>query len=443
MLAAWPVLVILLMWIDRRHGDAPLFLAYAYIASLAVNHWFGGLVHSFPWKPFINSADTVSGFEEATLGLAAFVAGAAMLPKVLVALAERKQSANRGGAAEGGRIATILVVTGVLSFVASSTVIASLPSMGAILSGGQQMLIAGLCLKCWLAWQINDKRVFTRWLALAFMFPIYTTLFQGFLGYGIAFLMTILIFIGTFYRPRWHVFGGAVLGVLIGLSVYASYASNRDNIRAQVWGGQAMENRFEALGKMLDEMGPFDFTNPRHLMLVDLRLNQNQLVGAGIHYVPDFHDYANGETLYMALIALVPRALWPDKPVTAGSMGLVSVYTGIQFAGSTSVGIGQVLEFYINFGHPGVIVGFFILGLMIRYIDLRLSKCLRQGAWNEVGLWFGVGAAALNPLGQLVEVTASMGAAALVGVVLVRYSESRAAGQHAIRARDINNRQQH
>ncbi len=46
----------------------------------------------------------------------------------------------------------------------------------------------------------------------------------------------------------------------------------------------------------------------------------------------------------------IPRALWPNKPVVGGSGDLVSTYTGIRFADGTSVGIGQVLESFVNFG---------------------------------------------------------------------------------------------
>ena len=88
-------------------------------------------------------------------------------------------------------------------------------------------------------------------------------------------------------------------------------------------------------------------------------MNQNQLVGAAVQYLESgYAPFATGDTLIQSALAIIPRAIWPDKPVFAGSPGLVTQYTGIQFAAGTSVGVGQVLEFYINFGSPGVVGGF-------------------------------------------------------------------------------------
>ena len=50
----------------------------------------------------------------------------------------------------------------------------------------------------------------------------------------------------------------------------------------------------------------------------------------------------------------------------AGGGGtIVQDFTGIEFADGTSVGAGQVLEFYVNFGTWGVIGGFLLFGWLI------------------------------------------------------------------------------
>src|SRR5207249_8053409 len=59
-------------------------------------------------------------------------------------------------------------------------------------------------------------------------------------------------------------------------------------------------------------------------------------------------QFAHGATFYEALLAPVPRILWPGKPVAAGSGDTMSRYTRLKFDRSTSVGIGQVAEFYIR-----------------------------------------------------------------------------------------------
>src|SRR5690606_33695493 len=70
-----------------------------------------------------------------------------------------------------------------------------------------------------------------------------------------------------------------------------------------------------------------------------------------------------------ALLSLVPRALWPDKTVFGGSPEVVGNMTGLELSTTTSFGVGNVMEFYINFGIPGLIGGFLILGWVLGRLD--------------------------------------------------------------------------
>ena len=364
----------------------------------------------------------------ATWGLLFFVLGTIVVPNERRARPAQRTQVGDGAALDfkdGMRVAKVLMIIGAVSFFLEKTWVMTLPSMSATVSGGKQMLIAGICLNCWLLWQQGRKRSFMQWLVLSLSFPIFTVLTQGFLGFGIAFLATILIFVGTFYRPRWHIVGGGLAAVFGALSLFVAYLEHRDNLRAAVWGEQSAEVRIAAALDMVLAIEPFDLTKPNHLNAIDLRLNQNELVGAAMEYVPNFMEFASGETLYMALISMVPRVLWPDKPVYGGSMGLVTRYTGIVFAENTSVGIGPVIEFYVNFGWLGVAVGFFVLGFAMRFVDFRLANSLVRRTWPVVGTWFAIGVALGQPLGQLVEVTGSVAAAAIVGLTIQRYVERR------------------
>src|SRR5581483_5527087 len=98
------------------------------------------------------------------------------------------------------------------------------------------------------------------------------------------------------------------------------------------------------------------------------------------------------------------RAIWPSKPVTAGSGTLVSDYTGLQFASSTSVGVGQILEFYIDFGVYGVAVGCLILGCLIAAMERRASRAIRHRDFIRFASWFMPGLTMLQVGGSLVEV---------------------------------------
>ncbi|MCP6769100.1 hypothetical protein NL529_30065, partial [Klebsiella pneumoniae] len=85
----------------------------------------------------------------------------------------------------------------------------------------------------------------------------------------------------------------------------------------------------------------FDPRNIRQLERIDERLNQNYLVGAAVRHLQDGRvDFAAGSTVSDAALNIIPRALWPDKPIGAGSGDLVAIYTGLEFSKETSVGIG-------------------------------------------------------------------------------------------------------
>jgi hypothetical protein len=126
----------------------------------------------------------------------------------------------------------------------------------------------------------------------------------------------------------------------------------------------------------------------------------------------------------------VPRALWPEKTVSAGSGDLVSTYTGITFARDTSVGIGQVLEWYVNFGRAGIVVGFLLTGIVMALIDRCSLLALRRGDLQAFTLWFLPGISLLQLGGSFVDVTSGGAAALVVALVLNQITRRTGRGIH-------------
>lgn len=418
-LLLWIILAGVLMLVSWRRSAIGAGLVFAYVANFAVIHWFGALVHALPWNQFADSTNTVVGFRESSWGFAAFVVGSLFLAPWLD---RRRPHAGRSPADPdiGKRLAWAYLLIGLAFWPLSFTQLIQIPSMSSVIAMGKQMTLVGICLHCWLAWLRWDLVSLRNWLLLAAAFPAITVITQGFLGYGVAAVIMTCAFIATFYKPRWPVVVFGLAGVYLGLSLYLAYASSRGAIRESVWGGASFENRVSTVGQALSNFSLFDIRDDLHLRSVDARLNQNELVGAAVAYTPSRQDYAYGATYTQALISLVPRIVWPDKPVKAGSMGLVTVYTGIYFDVNTSVGLGQVLEFYINYGRFGVLIGFLLLGALLGQIDRRAARSLHAGDWHGFALWFLIGIGVLQVGGSLVEVTASMAAAA-VAAWAVRY----------------------
>src|ERR1035441_4127010 len=110
-------------------------------------------------------------------------------------------------------------------------------------------------------------------------------------------------------------------------------------------------------------------------------------------------DYLGGDSVRQGLLSLVPRVLWPEKPVFAGSPQIVSKMTGLHLSPTTSFGVGNVMEFQINFGVPGVVIGFFVLGWLIGTLDLKAAVAEARGDMGGVILFFLSAVALINPDG--------------------------------------------
>jgi hypothetical protein len=219
------------------------------------------------------------------------------------------------------------------------------------------------------------------------------------------------------------------LGVVVlylGLSVYLTYMRDRGDIRDSVWGGDNLGDRAGVLVDTFGRMEWVDLGSEDHIQRIDGRMNQNLLLGAAINRLQRGEtDYWRGTSLLGAMIAVVPRFLWPDKPTSVGSGNLVSELTGIVFEGDTSVGIGPIMEFYANFGRVGMLIASLFMGAFLAWCDLRAGLALRQGQSTRFATWFLLGLPILNVLGSLVAISSSLATALVVAVLFRRFWERK------------------
>jgi len=243
----------------------------------------------------------------------------------------------------------------------------------------------------------------------------------GFLGYGALSAMMVCIFLSSFFRPRWLTVVGLLAMFVVGLSAYVTYMRDRNSLREVVWGGESYAHR---LGSITDTFRTFewvDFKNHDHLEVIDERINQNVLVGQAVdHLAAGAVPYARGVTLWWAVIAVIPRIVWEDKPIVAGGGNVASYFTGINFSEGTSVGIGHIMEFYINFGAAGVVVGLFLMGVMARLLDFKAAQQLHRGNWPGFMAWFLPSISLLGTGGSLLEMTGSAAASIVLVIFLNR-----------------------
>src|SRR6185437_4183912 len=86
---------------------------------------------------------------------------------------------------------------------------------------------------------------------------------------------------------------------------------------------------------------------------------------------------------------------------------------------NTSVGAGQVFEFYINFGLPGVVVGFFGLGFLLVRLDNCIMKALLEHDMRGLLIRAMPGLTLLQPGGNLLEIAVAFAGAVVASRVVV------------------------
>ncbi|MEM7251592.1 MAG: hypothetical protein AAF493_09240 [Pseudomonadota bacterium] len=78
--------------------------------------------------------------------------------------------------------------------------------------------------------------------------------------------------------------------------------------------------------------------------------------------------FQEGYTLSVLLFALVPRAIYPDKPDTSSGR-LFNAEFGVSASKLTYISQGQNGELYWNFGWPGLIFGMLAIGAILGFVN--------------------------------------------------------------------------
>ena len=419
-LAVWIAAIIAILYGQWKQGALGAGLLLAYLLNLWLIHWVAASLYLLPWYQYYDVDVVEAGLQQSTYGILAFACGSLVLAPIVMNLCRFPKDLVVSYAPHPD-LPKAYMVLGIASYLLLSSFLGRVPTANALIAVGQQLFVVGLCLACWRAWQESNMIRFIGWSSIALLLPFVTIISRGFIGYGMVAVFVVLTFIASFFRPRWKFLAVGLLLGYLGLSLYVSYMRDRGEIREVVWGGEPLPDRVERVYETLSTLEWFDPFDERQLWRIDERLNQNFLVGFAVSHLTGRSDYAYGDTIWQALWALLPRALWPEKPVFAGSSELVSRYTGLQFAEGTSIGIGQVMEFYINFGTMGVVIGFLVMGIIVTVIDLTAGHRLLGGDWQGFTLLYLTGMSFLQVGGSLVEVTGSAGASVIAALMVNKF----------------------
>jgi hypothetical protein len=417
-LLIWGALLVALVFlvIDKRRETGALTLSYFLILSLG--HVPGALAYLEPTLHNVFFEATSVGFDATLIGMVAFLTGAGVArvfrPKTVKLKALQETTDNRSFTRTGRR----MLIVGIVSYFFLVPVAVLVPSTTAIVSISGLVLILGFWVRLYGA---STGQTISN-VGATILLPLSTLVTGGFIGFGTVWAISIVAFCFVIVRRRILFYLAAPPVVFLGLSLFVTYFQQRDQIREMVWyRNSSYMERLERVSTLVTDFQFLDLSNKLHRFALHERLNQNYLVGMGIIQ----HRKYGAELLYGATVpvwALIPRAIWPDKPGVGGGSGLVSKFTGITFAKGTSVATGHVLEFYMNFGMPGVFAGFVVLGFILMRIDQQMMRALAMRNMRQMLVWALPGLALLSPLGNLLELLVSIASAMFVSRLFVYFN---------------------
>lgn len=386
---------VVLLWMLRR-DELSMGLPLAYLASLLLIHVPGAFAHTVS-HGFLFGVEFVEiGIRLTAIASVCFVLG--------VGLARLSARATPGPRApERGDFWTFCLFGGWLMVYGLSP-LGAIPSLGAAIDKGGAVWLLGVLLGLRAAMFAGDAKKIAAWLLALVVYPILTLLIGGFLSYGSTAIIVVGAALAVAGRSPWKVVAGVVAGAIVGLNVFVNYFQHRDAIRGQVWGGASIGRRIDSVADMFRDFHLFNAADPHHLVALDQRLNQNLFAGLAAKRLQSGEvSYLQGRSILEGLQAVVPRVFWPDKPVFGGSPKIVSEMTGLHLNTNTSFGVGNVMEFDVNFGVPGVIAGFLLLGWLIGFLDRKAASAERRGALGQTFLYFLPCIALIQPNGSMVE----------------------------------------
>ncbi|MBY0425036.1 MAG: hypothetical protein K2Q22_05310 [Cytophagales bacterium] len=133
------------------------------------------------------------------------------------------------------------------------------------------------------------------------------------------------------------------------------------------------------------------FNNPDKILNSDnyenivARLNQGRIIGFILNHIPANQPFLEGYSISIALEALVPRFLYPNKRIIAGGFDKFALFTGRNLPFGTSMDISLIGEAYGNFGIIGGMVFLFIIGIVFSW---SISKFLSfSNRFPSIVLW--------------------------------------------------------
>jgi hypothetical protein len=404
-----------LVWHSRRDG-ASLGLPIAYLFSLLFQHLPGGLAHLVGGHFFTDSSATEIGLRFTAIGTVAFVIGvvfaqrASIKPERIIFEQARRGSLRMEDYHALGFAR--LCFLGGMALVALASVLKRIPSLGAAVDQAASIWILGVLVGLLVTTKYRLWGKMFLWMVALAIYPTVVLINAGFLSFGTTSIFVVTAALLVSVRSDLRAYIGLGLFSLICFLGFLSYFQSRNGIRESLGAGAPLVERIQWSSSIFMDIRFFDPANNQQLDALDQRLNQNYFAGAAAQRIEAGHvQFLSGRSVAEGLQALIPRAIWPDKPIFAGSSEMIREMSGFIVNDNTSFGVGQVMEFYINFGILSLIIGFALFGLAYGWMDHMAAMALRNQDYGGVFIWFLPCISMLSPLASIAEIMGKVASA--------------------------------
>jgi hypothetical protein len=121
------------------------------------------------------------------------------------------------------------------------------------------------------------------------------------------------------------------------------------------------------------------------------RISTIRLLDRAVSETPERVPFFEGETLRPLLYVPIPRFIWPDKPREDIGNRIGHVYRVLSPGDkTTSINLPWIVEFYINFGSPGVAIGLGLVGVILGGLARFGTAGTRTPVWPllTIGILF-------------------------------------------------------
>jgi hypothetical protein len=174
----------------------------------------------------------------------------------------------------------------------------------------------------------------------------------------------LFLFVVLFFRfPFWL----RASAILIAIPVTVLIQSVKNEYREMTWEGkhEAGVELFSELAEKSQEKEKEPYSESKGVVSTIARLSQGWHLGLALRHVPQRQPFANGKELLIDIVSsILPRAIFSGKK-EVNSQRKFYKYTGHRLRGSTSMSIGVLGDFYINFGRWGSFFALFVFGAII------------------------------------------------------------------------------